>query len=193
MIWDIRQRFWNDAFPFPIWNSFQNTSTGIIGIGTVGDLCRRLYLVLAASSLSVWCILTASPHRSDQFWISMSKPPFDARYLVYTYSTNDKVSDSSRIDELIASQHQHQQSVGDDDDGSSINVTSYRYDDAEHVDIYNVHEEEYNNAIDDALRHAIERTAKQQQQQQLDDDRNSPDRISRRSPMENNESKRKEE
>ena len=158
MVWDIRPEYWKTAFPFPMWNRL--SSSGV----AVGDLLRKVYLLMAATSLSFWCLLTGSPGRSKKFWSCMLKPPINARHLVYMYSKNDKVTDSSRIDDLIAEQtqqqRQQQRSFHVDKDGgtNSPSIVAYKYDDADHVDISTVHPEEYNRAIDEALRQAIHRT-----------------------------------
>ena len=159
MVWDIRPEYWKTAFPFPMWDRL--SCSGV----AVGDVFRKAYLFVAATSLSVWCLLTGSSGRSKKFWSCMLKPPINARHLVYMYSTNDKVTDSSRIDDLIAEQRlrqrQQQRSFHDDDNDSGTNspsVVAYKYDDADHVDISAVHPEDYNKAIDEALRQAIHRT-----------------------------------
>lgn len=154
MMWDLRPHYWKTAFPFPVWDKL-----GAVGIGNLG---RRMYLLVSATSLSLWCLLTGSLQRSRDFWSCISKPPFHAKQLVYVYSTNDKVTDSSRIDDLVRKQqqqHQQQERRNENADNTDmLDVVSYKYDDTEHVDIFNVHSDDYNKAIDDALKKSIKRT-----------------------------------
>lgn len=134
-----KHQYWTDAFPFPGWSSWS----------------RKLYLVAASTSLSLWCLLTGSWHRSRDFWTAMNRPPFECPHLVYAYSTNDKVTDAGRIDELVQRQRQQQEQTGRRPD-----VTTYRYQDSGHVQIYHDHPEEYHRAIDLTLQHAVERAQK---------------------------------
>jgi hypothetical protein len=121
--------YWNDAFPFPGWRS----------------LPRKLYLLAASVSLSVWCLCTGSLSRSRDFWDSVGDP-FNCQHLVYMYTTNDKVTDATRIDDLIDTQREN----GKD-------VLAYKYCDSSHVGLLRDHAEDYNRAVDLALERAIER------------------------------------
>jgi hypothetical protein len=88
--------FWKDAFPFPGWSQWG----------------RHVYLIGASVSLSLWCLFTCSLSRSQDFWKAM-QTPFDHgaasgtssssqhHELIYMYTTADKVTDATRIDELI--------------------------------------------------------------------------------------------
>jgi hypothetical protein len=75
--------FWKDNIPFPGWSS----------------LARKRYLIASSVSLSAWCLMTKSLPRSREFWEQMRDPP--CRHLLYLYSTNDKMTDASRIDQLV--------------------------------------------------------------------------------------------
>jgi len=115
--------FWRDAFPFPGWPIF----------------ARKLYLAAASLSLSAWCLFSFSLSRSQVFWSQMTDPP--CQNLVYFYSTNDKVTDAARIDQLIHEQREMKR----------INVVAKRYDDSAHCRIDYDHAEEYARTIDEAL------------------------------------------
>lgn len=114
--------YWGDAFPFPGWS----------------PLGRRAWLLAGSLGLSLWCLLTGSLQRSSNFWTSMRSP--SCRDLVYLYSTDDKVTDASRIDELVEEQR-----------ASGKKVTVLRSDTAAHCQLQRVHPQEYARAIDELL------------------------------------------
>jgi hypothetical protein len=130
--------FWNkDAFPFPGWSQWG----------------RRVYLIGASVSLSLWCLFTCSLSRSEDFWKAMQTPfggtstsTSQEHELIYMYTTADKVTDATRIDELIERQRQQ-----------GTTVTAYRYQDSSHVGLLRDHPDDYDQAIDTALQGAIER------------------------------------
>jgi dienelactone hydrolase len=66
--------------------------------------------------------------------------------LIYMYTTADKVTDATRIDELIETQRQQGRTV-----------TAYRYQDSSHVGLLRDHPDDYARAIDTALQGAMER------------------------------------
>ncbi len=62
------------------------------------------------------------------------------------YTTTDKVTDATRIDDLIETQRQQGRTT-----------TAYRYQDSSHVGLLRDHPDDYHRAIDKALQGAIER------------------------------------
>lgn len=132
--------FWRDAFPFPGWTPW----------------ARKLYLAAASACLGMWCLLTGSTSRPRDFWNAMSRPPLDVAHLVYFYTTDDKVTDASRIDALVEEQKKRrlmQRGTSDD----APHVTVHRHEDSGHVRLCWDHPDEYGRAIDRALEGAIDR------------------------------------
>lgn len=134
MLWDLSPYF-QDAFPLPAWN----------------PLFRKLYFLGSAFSLTLWCTVTGSGARSRQFWDRMQPPRSYCPHQIYVYTTADRLTDATRIDELIATRRRQPLEPHPD------TITVRRYDDAGHCTLYRDHPEDYHEVLDEALAAAVNR------------------------------------
>lgn len=169
MPWALRKKFWDDAFPFPGW-SVWGRNLYLLG----ASISLSLWCILTASisrSIDFWSCMERPPLSMSSSSSSSSSTTTTTStktrsvpsitnqhqhhnhnnnhhhhcpHLVYWYTTNDKVTDASRIDELVTMQRRRHK-------GLYNYVTAYRKIDSNHVRLHIDYPDEYGRSIDEAL------------------------------------------